>query len=168
MNKIFRLIYTLLFSRYRPKVNYDGICETPFRVLPNDLDLNLHMNNGVYFSLQDLARIDLMIRCGLLPVLNKNGWYPVITSETLKFRRSLKPWQKFIIRSQLLGWTDKAFVLQHHHLAGGNECASGIITARFLKKSGGSVTPKEIMKAAGFPEESPRISEHIVSLVNSL
>ena len=36
------------------------------RVLPNDLDLLWHMNNGRYLSLMDQGRVDLMVRraCG--------------------------------------------------------------------------------------------------------
>ncbi len=162
MNKLFRLLYTILFSHRRPSVDFLGACDTPFRVYPADLDVLRHMNNGVYFSLQDLARVDLMIRCGVKGVLDQNGWYPVITAETLTFKRSLKLWQKFYIRSQVIGWTDKAFVLAHHHMVGEQIYAEGLITARFLKKSGGGVKPKELLETAGFPSTSPPIPANIL------
>ncbi len=37
------------------------------RVLPNDLDPSLHMNNGRYLAIMDLGRIDLLIRSGIGP-----------------------------------------------------------------------------------------------------
>ena len=37
-----------------------------FRVLPGDLDVNVHLNNGRYLALMDLGRFDLLIRGGLL------------------------------------------------------------------------------------------------------
>ena len=37
-----------------------------FRVLPTDLDVNLHMNNGRFLQIMDLARIDWLLRTGIL------------------------------------------------------------------------------------------------------
>jgi hypothetical protein len=65
MNLIFRLIFTLLLSKARGPVSVLGPCLTPFRCWFTDLDILRHMNNGKYFSIMDLARVDLMIRAGL-------------------------------------------------------------------------------------------------------
>ncbi|MDC0434241.1 thioesterase family protein [bacterium] len=34
-------------------------------VLPNDLDLTMHMNNGRYLTICDFNRVDLFVRSGL-------------------------------------------------------------------------------------------------------
>ena len=65
MNLIFRLLKTLLLYLLRPTRR--GILEESvvrFRVWPNDLDTNLHMNNGRYLTLMDLGRLDLLLRNG--------------------------------------------------------------------------------------------------------
>jgi len=119
------------------------------------------MNNGVYLSIMDLARVDLMIRAGLWTDLNKNGMYPVVVAETIRFRKSLKLFDRFYIETSVLGWDDKAFILQQRFLRGGDSIADAVVRARFLRKSGGSVTPKEILSLAKVEIDSPPLPEHI-------
>lgn len=119
------------------------------------------MNNGVYLSIMDLARVDLMIRAGLWTDLNKNGMYPVVVAETIRFRKSLKLFDRFYIETSVLGWDDKAFILQQRFLRGGDSIADAVVRARFLRKSGGSVTPKEILSLSKVEIDSPSLPEHI-------
>lgn len=65
MNLLFRFIGLLLFSKARGPLKGLDECVTPFLVMPMDLDVLMHMNNGKYFSLMDLGRVDLMIRTRL-------------------------------------------------------------------------------------------------------
>lgn len=61
MNLWFRLLHLLLCSLFRPKLEAPfGVSRLQFRVLPNDLDSNLHMTNGRYWNIFDLGRLDLM------------------------------------------------------------------------------------------------------------
>lgn len=153
MNLIIRLLYIALFSRFRPKQKVLDRCVTPFRTNLMDLDVLMHMNNGRYLSIQDLARVDLMNRSGVLPIFNSKGWYPVVVSETIQFRKSLKLFEKFVIETQVMGWTDKDFVLEHVFKKGEQIVAHGYVMSRFLKKSGGPVSIQEVLEAAGISEQ---------------
>jgi acyl-ACP thioesterase len=73
MNLFFRLFWIIWAGHRRSKVAILGPCETPFRVLPNDLDLLLHMNNGRYFSIMDAARVDMMVRSGFWQQIQRLG-----------------------------------------------------------------------------------------------
>ena len=66
MNLLVRLVWLLLSHRRRGPISIWDQAVTPMRVLPNDLDLLWHMNNGRYLSLMDQGRVDLMVRraCG--------------------------------------------------------------------------------------------------------
>lgn len=161
MNLFIRLILVSILARFRTKVSVLGPCLTPFRCSPTDLDVLRHMNNGVYLSIMDLARVDLMIRAGLWTDLNKNGMYPVVVAETIRFRKSLKLFDRFYIETSVLGWDDKAFILQQRFLRGGDSIADAVVRARFLRKSGGSVTPKEILSLSKVEIDSPSLPEHI-------
>lgn len=99
-------------GRFRSSLRMTDLCVTPFRVWPTDLDVLLHMNNGKYFSLMDIARTDLMIRAKTLKILSSKGIYPVVASESIKFKKSLNPFKKFEIQTQVLGWDDKNFYLK--------------------------------------------------------
>ncbi len=150
MNLFFRLVWLRLFSRLRPACSVLGPCVTPFRVLPTDLDVLRHMNNGVYFSLLDLARVDLMLRAGLASKLDSLGWYTVVAAETIRFKRSLQLFQSFDVETTVFGWDEKVFAVRHRFLVAGDEVASAVIWARFLKRAGGGVAPKEVLEAAGY------------------
>ena len=167
MNKYFRLIWTYLISRNRSKMEAFDECSTPFRCWPNDLDVLGHMNNGVYFSLQDLARTDYMIRIGALKPITDNGWYPVVTAERIRFKKSLKPFQKFEIRTKLSYWDDKCIYLIHTFVANGEAYAWGTIRTRFLKKAGGLVNPEELLQAIGKSTQAPPIPEFLKSWIES-
>ena len=66
MNLWFRLLHLLLCSLFRPKLEAPfGVSRLQFRVLPNDLDSNLHMTNYRYWNIFDLGRLDLILRMGL-------------------------------------------------------------------------------------------------------
>ena len=167
MNLLFRLVCTLLFARFRAALSLHETCVTSFRVAPTDLDVLQHMNNGIYFSLQDLARVDMMIRSGMTPVLSKNGWYPVVVAETIQFKKSLKLFERFSIYTRVVGWNEKQFILEHVFERKGEIVAYGLILARFLKKTGGSVSPEEILKTRGFRAQSPPIPPHVQEWLDS-
>ena len=145
MNLFLRLIWLAIAGRFRRRVGVLGPSHTPFRVLPTDLDVLRHMNNGVYFSLMDLARVDLLTRAGLSKRIASRGWYPVVVAETIQFRRSLKLFDSFSIETRVLGWDEKAFVLEQRFLRGTEAVAAALVRARFLSREGGTVTPAEVL-----------------------
>ncbi|KHD89887.1 MAG: thioesterase [Bdellovibrio sp. ArHS] len=167
MNLFFRLMHIFLFSRFRKTVGIMDECATPFRVWPTDLDVLMHMNNGVYLSLQDLARVDYMIRAGAAKIISANGWYPVVASETIRFRRSLQPFQKFELRTRLIAWDEKYLYLEHKFTSRGEVMAVGMIRARFLAKKGGLVAPQDLLKALNLEVSSPAVPAHLQSWLSA-
>ena len=118
---------------------------TPFRVLPTDLDVYGHMNNGRYLSISDLGRFDLLRRSGLWPELRTRGWYPVVASSTITYRKSLAPWQRFVIESRFLGVDGRDVYLEQRFVVKGEIYARMTIRGRFLQKSGGHVPMEELL-----------------------
>ena len=105
MNLWFRLLHLLLCSLFRPKLEAPfGVSRLQFRVLPNDLDSNLHMTNGRYWNIFDLGRLDLILRMGLGKVALREKWAPIVGAGTIQFRRELKPFQRFTLETRLAGW----------------------------------------------------------------
>lgn len=131
------------------------------RTLPTDIDLLGHMNNGRYPSLFDLGRFDLLIRTGVWDVLRRNGWYAVVASETITFRKSLDLWQRFTVESRLLGHDDKSVYMVHRAVVGGEIYAEAILRARFLRRSGGIVPHEELFAALHRPDELPPLEPWI-------
>lgn len=144
-----------------------GPVTTRLRVYPNDLDIFMHVNNGVYFTYADLGRIDLLLRADAFHLIRKRGWYPVIANETMQFKRSLLLGQRFSISTRLLGWSDTAIYIEQVFTRGDQLIAKGLIDCRFLKRTGGRVKHEEMRELLGIDEPSPEFPEHLVSWISS-
>jgi len=149
VNLIFRTVLQWFRSRRASKLHVHDVGRTDFRVLPTDLDVLGHMNNGVYFSIMDLGRMDLMIRAGSWAKLKQHGFYPVASNETITFRKSLQPWQRFTLETRIVGYDDKAVFVEQRFVVKGEIFAKAFMRGRFLKKSGGTVSVQELSDALG-------------------
>ena len=146
---IFRTLIHMLRSRGRSALGMHDVGRVTMRVLPTDLDILGHMNNGVYFSIMDVGRMDLLIRSGMWSKMRAKGYYPVMANETMTFRKSLQPWQKFELESKIVGYDAKATYVEQRFVVDGEIFASAMTRARFLKKSGGTVSMDELADLAG-------------------
>jgi acyl-CoA thioesterase FadM len=155
VNHLFRFAWMLLTFWLRPKIEDTTRSSVlKMRVWPTDLDPLMHMNNGVYLSLLDLGRIDLMLRSGAFFKINRQGIYPVVASEVIRFRRSLTPLQKFEIHTRIAAWDDRYFYLRQDFRVRGDIYAEALVKGRFLKRSGGKVAPSELLQSLKLKVES--------------
>lgn len=150
MNLWFRMIFFLFTWRLRKRIDFFEESKTPFRTWPTDLDFNIHMNNGIYLSLMDIARFDLSFRNGLGHLLKKRKWFPVVASQTIRYKKSLKPFQKFKIHTQLIGWDEKFFYIRQKFVAKKRTMAMAIVKAAIIQKEKrGVIPPLSIVEEAG-------------------
>jgi acyl-CoA thioesterase FadM len=98
MNLYLRLLWTWLRARRLPRIAVTDAIELKFRVLPNDLDINLHMNNGRYLTIADLALIEFFVRSGFVRALLKHGWRPMLGGAIITFRKQLAPFARYTLR----------------------------------------------------------------------
>ncbi len=157
MNLFLRLLLLFLTTPFRPRCELLQPTRKRFIVWPPDLDVLLHVNNGVYLSMLDVARVDLLLRSGTASQLRRNGFYPVVAAETIRFRRSLKLFQVFEVETAIIGWDDKAFIIQHRFLRREELVAEAIVRSRILRRSGGTVSSRELLDLVGRSEPSPAL-----------
>jgi len=165
---IFRTILHLLRSRFASKLGVHDVGRVRMRVVPTDLDVLGHMNNGVYFSIMDLGRIDLMIRSGSWSTLRARGYYPVMGNESITFRKSLQPWQRFVLESRIVGYDAKAVYVQQRFVVDGEIFAEAMTRGRFLKKSGGTVPMAELGELLGVDVSALPAPEWVDSWVENV
>jgi len=122
------------------------------RVLPNDLDLMFHVNNGIYFSYMDFGRWDAIFRLGIFDKIRKAGWYFVVASETMKFKKSLKLWDKFELETHIKGYDDRYFFIHQKFFLKGELVATGLVKVRFVKHSGGTVPTADVLSLLEFAQ----------------
>ena len=148
MHLILRTILTLFRARRRPKLGFFETSSVPMKVLVTDIDFAMHLNNGMYFSLMDLGRFDLMIRSGFWATMRRKGWNPVVANETISFRKSLQLGQRYTIETKIIGFDDRATYIEQRMVADGEIYASAVICTRLVSKSG-PVSNEEIFEAVG-------------------
>ncbi len=164
---IFRTILHVFLSRFRTPTGHYDVSRMNMRTLPTDLDINRHMNNGVYFSILDVGRFDMLKRNGLWSEIMRRRWYPVVVSETITFRKSLELWQKFTIETRVIGYDEKAVYIEQRIVRpdaqGAPEIyASAFIRGRFLKRSGGTVSVDELLAAFGAPPPEVQVPQWLI------
>jgi len=165
VNVIWRTLLTIwrakVLLRRRGQMAPSSVGRLRLRTLPTDIDFLGHMNNGRYGSLFDLGRFDLLIRTGVWDALFDNGWYAVVASETVSFRKSLQLWQPFTVESRLLGHDDKSVYVMHRAVVKGEVYAEMIVRARFLRRSGGLVPHEELFEKLHRPDDLPPLAPWI-------
>ncbi|HEY3653870.1 MAG TPA: thioesterase family protein [Steroidobacteraceae bacterium] len=87
-------------------MSHDTI-EMRLQVWPNDIDVIGHMNNGRYMTIIDLALIEYFTRSGILKVLVRKGWRPMLGGSMISFRRGLKPFRRYTLRFALRCWDER-------------------------------------------------------------
>ncbi|MBY0510516.1 MAG: thioesterase family protein [Rhodospirillaceae bacterium] len=139
MNLLLRLIWMFLTARFGAARDSMGENRMTFRCLPTDLDVNMHMTNSRYHSFTDLVRIDLVIRSGAWKRLRAEKLYPVLASATMRFRRSIAPFQKFIVTARVVSWDEKWIYIEHRFLTGPaaqDVAAISVVKTTFLSPQG--------------------------------
>ncbi|WP_115790255.1 acyl-CoA thioesterase [Arthrobacter silvisoli] len=160
MHLLLRTLLLLSTSARRSRVSVWDECSLPLRVLPTDIDIAMHVNNGMYFSLMDLGRFDLMVRAGIWDRMRRRGWTPVVSGETIAFRKSLQLWQRYTIETRITGLDSKAIYFEQRMVADGEIYARAHIATRLLAK-GRPVSQEDIVAEFGAPPASLELPEWI-------
>ncbi len=138
MLKLFgRMIPAIVRGISHPRLHPTKTVRSGFRVLPHDIDINLHLNNGRYMQLIDVNRMEFLLRTGLVQIILKQGWKPILGSVTIQFRRELRLWERAIASTHLLGWDDRWVYLEHRiETLAGRPVAIAMAKAGFRKAGG--------------------------------
>lgn len=162
MNLWLRLLWLFLTSPWRARLAMpEGVSVLRMHVLPNDLDLSFHMNNGRYLAVMDLGRLDLLIRTGLGGAVWRHRWTPVANAVVIRFRRELRALDRYRLETRVAGWLEQAVLIEQTFVfaAGARE---GQVAARALVKGAlydraarRYVPVEEMMHALGLEAASP-------------
>jgi YbgC/YbaW family acyl-CoA thioester hydrolase len=149
LRRYLRLLRIRLAARRRPALGLHDVSRVPGRVGWSDIDELGHMNNGVYLSLMDHARLDLMLRSGAWERLRAAHMYPVVTAQTITYRRSLVRGQRYVIESRIAGYGEKHVYIEQRFVVGGQVWERAFVEGRFLRERGGAVPMDEVAAVVG-------------------
>src|SRR5688500_16496427 len=147
---LFRFLIVAIRAAFRSRIGALEESDVRFTVLPHDCDLNIHLNAGRFLSFMDVARMDLIGRTGLMRQIMRRGWRPLMGGCVVRYRREIRPFERFTIRSRILGWDDKWFYLEHVAEKGEAFCAIGTVRT-LIRGKGGNIPPADVLAAVGAP-----------------
>ncbi len=160
MHPYLRLAGVVASSFRAARVHPLDTLRLPMRVMPADVEVT-RMNNGRYFTLMDLGRLDLTFRCGLLRPLLENRWFPLVSSVSARYRRSLRLGERYELVTQLAAFDAKYWYMEQRFEAKGDVAMTAYLKGVF-RGPRGNVPVAELLAAAGHPGlPSPSMPEAI-------
>jgi len=142
------------------------------RVWPNDVDFNLHLNNSRFLSVMDYGRVHLLARGGILKLILKARWAPVVGAVWITYRRSLPIWASYELTTRLACWDDRWFYFEQIFTGKEGLAATGWVKGALLKPAGntsggGAVVPQDVMDLVQPGIVSPPVPE-MIQILNGL
>ena len=147
MNLYIRLFFIFFGARKRNRITTSNLVnEITTTVMPNDLDLNLHVNNGRYMTLCDFNRVDLFIRSGLASLMVKNKWAPIVAEHTMTYIKPLSLFDKIEVSMEITHWDEKYFYSKHCFYKKNIKVAEGTSKSLIISRKNGSLKPEYVVK----------------------
>ncbi|MES1169633.1 MAG: acyl-CoA thioesterase, partial [Leifsonia sp.] len=149
ISRFFRTLWMRITERRRGPLGPHDVGRVPARVWLTDIDELGHVNNGVYLSQLDHPRFDLLRRAGLWDKIISQGIYPVVGMQTITYRKSLRFGQRYTIESRVVGYDERAVLIEQRYVVKGEIYADAYVLGRFLRRSGGTVSIAELSELTG-------------------
>ncbi|MGK0367142.1 MAG: acyl-CoA thioesterase FadM [Thermoproteota archaeon] len=129
---IFLFLKTIIFERKRKFSILEDVT-IKLIVLPNDLDLFRHVNNGRFLTLMDLGRFHLLLRSGALKKIATHNFKPTILNAFLNYKKELRLFDVFTLRSKIVYWDDKNFYVKQVFERKNKIVAEGLVKGIIIK-----------------------------------
>jgi acyl-CoA thioesterase FadM len=160
MNLYLRLLWTLLRSLRLPSITLGDSLQRSLRVMPTDLDINGHMNNGRYLTLVDLLLVEFFARSGFARVMLRNGWRPMAGGSFISYRRGLQPFQTYQLRFRLEASDEHWNYMRFEFVRQGCVCAAGYMKGASVAR-GGLVPNRQSYAAMGLAMPAQALPEPV-------
>jgi acyl-CoA thioesterase FadM len=131
-------------------------------VWPNDIDLNMHMNNARYLSIMDYARTHLLARIGLLEHIIRSRWQPLLGAVWVTYRRPLPVFSRFTLASRLMCWDERWFYIEQNFANAMGQCAVGWVKG-VLRNEQGTLDPQVVIDGVAPGTLSPEMPEALAA-----
>jgi len=131
-------------------------------VWPNDIDLNLHLNNARYLNIMDYGRMHLLARCQILEHIIRSRWQPLVGAVWITYRRSLPLFSAFELSSRLVCWDERWFYIEQTFTGRDGLAAVGWVKG-VLRDERGTVAPQEVIASVAPAAVSPPMPDAIAT-----
>lgn len=141
-----------------------------FRAIPFiDTDIT-RMFTHSYALFMGLARWHLLFGSQFRKLALRHKWAPVTTGEIINYRRSIRAFQKFELRTRVIYWDENRFYVEQSFNVTGQMFVSALVEG-LVRSPHGVLEPGEVFAKAGYegpvPEPSQEMKERIACLKKS-
>lgn len=143
--------------RKAPELSFGDTHVSHHRVWPWDIDPFMELNNGRTLTLFDLGRLLLGKRAGLLRVLRQEKWSMTMAGVCVRYRRRLRSFERFEMRSRAIGWDARFIYLDQTMWKLDGECANQAIYRVAITDKNGIVATDRLLKAMGVAPEAMQL-----------
>ena len=154
MYPVIRMVKDLIKHRNDPPLPPMGTHVSHHRCWPWDIDLWMELNNGRTLTLLDLGRMPLAYRIGLIDVLRQKRWSMTMAGVTVRYRRRIRAFEKFEMRSRTAGWDGKFIYVEQSMWKKNGDCASHVMLRTAVTDKNGIVPPAKVLEALGQDAEA--------------
>ncbi len=171
MTNWLRFLLTVCKAFFQKKLKWNDEVVQEFRVWFSEADMAI-MNNSRYLNFQELSKIRQMIGLGIFGKIVKLKWTPLASVHIIRYKKALKRFEKFTLRSNLIYWDDK-FVYQHYIFEKDKKLMASLVVKACFGRKGGVVPIADFFKLMGMNEvpiapPMPKIVQEMNSLDKEL
>lgn len=165
MYPVIRMVKDLVKHRNAPRLHPLGTHVSRHRCWPWDIDLWMELNNGRTLTLLDLGRLPLAMRIGLISVLRKKRWNMTMGGVIVRYRRRIRPFESFEMRSRAIWWDERFVYLEQSMWKNDGECANHAMYRAAIVDKNGIVAPQKVIDEMGFEGERPEAPDWVTKWV---
>jgi acyl-CoA thioesterase FadM len=166
MYPFLRMVYHTLKNTGAAKLPIDGVHVSQHRCWPVDIDPWGELNNGRTLTLYDLGRIQMFRRTGLVGALRRAGWRLTMAGATVRYRRRVTVFQKFEMRTRIIGRGKRFFYIKQSMWAAG-EALSSVVYRVAVVGERGIVPTQDVADALGLPDWNPALPDWVQGWISS-
>ena len=137
------------------------------RCWPQDIDLWMELNNGRTLTLLDLGRIPLAQRTGLVSALRSQRWGMTVAGVSARYRRRIRTFEAFSIKSRGVCWDDKFIYLEQSMVKRDGDVANHVLYRTAVTDKNGIVAPSRVLAAMGRDVVSPPMPEWVANWIEA-
>ena len=154
MYPVFRLAAHMLRHRRSEPLPITGTHVGHHICWPWDIDPWMELNNGRTLTLYDLGRVALFGRTGSARAMRANGWAPAVAGLSIRYRRRVKVFDRFEMRSRVVGWDARFFYFEQGMWRQG-EFTSHVLVRLAVTDGNGMVPMARVLAAMGEDPDGP-------------
>jgi acyl-CoA thioesterase FadM len=166
MYPFIRQLKEFYVHRNAPDLPFDGVHVSHHRCWPQDIDMFIEMNNGRILTILDLGRTVLAKRTGLLHGLKENRWGLTMAGVSVRYRRRIRPFEKFRVVSKAIGWDERFFYLDQSIWIG-ETCAAQALYRSAVTGPKGIIPTHDVCRTMNIEQGSPALPDWVQNWIDA-